>query len=383
MKYDFNISKYAKLWNSRDGRQLLQIFVNSPDIIKALPAFWKSQFGIDSEIIPRNPDGTAVFGADMKSNGLERMLDWRAPLGESLVRDKKGVSRYTGTVPDFIAKGFVEQAMERENKEKMYQEYGTDAELLDGFADILTEMVMEADSTMSHMAAQALSTGQVIYNVGDGITGPIYKAPIPEDNFVAGGSVSWADNANCKLLDQMEKIEQDFRDRTAFAGAFKWQMTRAMFNNYVLKNAQVVEYISNWRTINDKPNVAGWNVNEKMFNEAFATENPKISPIEVIEETQYNNGIAVHGWAANIAVLRPQGLAGRVKQADILDKRMAEKYGSSVIERVFAKRDIYTIMNTTLNNGNYKEWHTDLFVAGVPALEEFLNHVIVATTTTV
>ena len=61
---------------------------------------------------------------------------------------------------------------------------------------------------------------------------------------------------------------------------------------------------------------------------------------------------------------------------------MYEKYGSSVIERAFARvgtGGLYTLMNTTLNNGNLKEWHTDLFVAAVPALEEFLYHVIVDT----
>lgn len=70
-----------------------------------------------------------------------------------------------------------------------------------------------------------------------------------------------------------------------------------------------------------------------------------------------------------------------MKRASLLDKTMAEKYGSSVISKVFATADIYTFMNTTLNNGDFKEWHTDLFVSAVPVLEEFMNHVIVDTTT--
>lgn len=381
MKFDFNNSQYAKFWNSRDARQALQVFVNDPVIIKRLPAFWKSQFAVDPMITPRNADGTAVFSAAMRGQSLQNMLSWRAPLGETEPRDKKGIEAYTGTIPDFAAKGYVEQAMEREYRERMFEDYfGNDAQILAAYAKDIQEMVREADSTMSNLAAQALSKGEVTYSYGHGITGNIYKAPIPAENFVTAGTVAWTDTTNCKLLDQMEKIEQDFRDRTGYAGGLKWQVTRAMFNNIILANAQVVAYITSFRTVNDMPVVAGWSVNEKMFNEAFAG-NPKISPIEVIEEKQYDEGVAVNGWASGVAVLRPTGYAGQVKRATLLDKTMAEKYGSSVISKVFANVDIYTIMNTTLNNGDFKEWHTDLFVSAVPVLEEFMNHVIVDTTT--
>ena len=382
MKFDFNNSQYAKFWNSRDARQALQIFVNDPVIIKRLPAFWKSQFTVDPMITPRNADGTAVFSAAMRGQSLQNMLSWRAPLGETEPRDKKGIEAYTGTIPDFAAKGYVEQAMEREYRERMFEDYfGNDAQILAAYAKDISEMVREADSTMSNLAAQALSKGQVTYNYGHGITGNIYKAPIPAANFVNAQSNAWTDTTNCKLLDEMEKIEQDFRDRTGFAGAMKWQFTRAAFHSVVLANAQVIAYITSFRTLKKEPVVEGWQVNEEMFNEAFAS-NPKISPIEVIEEKQYDEGVAVNGWASGIAVLRPAGPAGQVKHANLLDKTMAEKYGSSVISKVFASVDLYTIMNTTLNNGDYQEWHTDLFVSAVPVLEEFMNHVIVNYTAT-
>ena len=37
-------------------------------------------------------------------------------------------------------------------------------------------------------------------------------------------------------------------------------------------------------------------------------------------------------------------------------------------------------MNSVVVNGNFKEWHTDLFVKAIPTLDEFLYHVIVDTT---
>ena len=113
-----------------------------------------------------------------------------------------------------------------------------------------------------------------------------------------------------------------------------------------------------------------------MFNEAMGL-NPKISPIEIVEEAQKDGGTVVHGWASNVAVLRPVGMAGLIKRADILDKTMDRKYGSSVISTVWSQLDIFSLVNTTLNNGRFKEWHTDLMVAAIPTLDEFHEHVIV------
>jgi hypothetical protein len=39
------------------------------------------------------------------------------------------------------------------------------------------------------------------------------------------------------------------------------------------------------------------------------------------------------------------------------------------------------VMNSVVVNGNFKEWHTDLFVKAIPTLDEFLYHVIVDTKT--
>lgn len=43
-------------------------------------------------------------------------MDLRAPLGDSNQMDKDGLYWYTASIPDFIAPGFVETAMEREAK---------------------------------------------------------------------------------------------------------------------------------------------------------------------------------------------------------------------------------------------------------------------------
>lgn len=375
-KYNFDNSLYAKFFESREARELFSKFINDPEIIAQRQYFWKQNFDVDPLLSARDNDGTALFRTAVRRHSVDNMLDMRAPLAETQPRDKKGLEFYTGPIPDFAAKSYVETAMERESRVRMFDSFGNDAAILAAYADDIQEMVDEANFTLSNLGAQLISKGNIVYNFGTGIKGALYSCPIPEENFVKAGEKVWSD-PTCNLLDQMEKIETDFRERTGYDGAFKWQVTREVFNNVILKNNTIKEYVTSYRTVNDMPVVAGWAINEKMFNEAIAG-NPKISPIEVISEAQRDGekGV-VHGWAQNVAVLRPVGAAGLIKRADILDKEMAQKYGSSVISTVWSQRDIFSLVNTTCNNGKYKEWHTDLFVSAIPTLTEYFEHVIV------
>lgn len=381
-KFDFNNSKYAGFWSSRDAANALRIFVNDPDIIAQKDAFWRRNFSIDPILSSRNPDGTALFSVVERRRTVANMADMRAPLAETSPRDITGVEAYQGSIPDFAAKGYVETAMEREAREKMFTEYfGNDAEILSAYADVVQAMYDEMNQTLSNLGAQVISKGSTSYNYGTGIKGNIYKAPIPVENFVKAGALAWTD-PNAKILDYMMGIEEDYRQRSGNEnGALKWQMPIKFFRNVILKNAQVAAYINSWRTVNEKPVVAGMAITEAMFNEAFAGADI-ISPIEVVYEGQKDGAIgAVSGWKEGVVVLRPVGYAGVLKRAGILDVTMGKKYGSSVIDTVFTQLDIFTLINSTLNNGRYKEWHTDLLVAAVPVLDEFLDHVIVDTTT--
>lgn len=380
MKYDISNSRYAKFWESKDAKDALTIFINDPEIIRMNYNFHRTQFSIDPNIIERNNEGIAPFVAKMFEKHAPYMLDMRAPLGETLPRDKNVLSTYMGTVPDFSAKGYVEQAMEREYKERMLKEYfGDDTDILNQYADDLQTLFDEANQTLSYMSAQSISNGFVKYDKGDGIKTAVYKAEIPAENFVKAGEKTWSD-PSCKLLSQMQKIEQGFRDRTGYEGPMKWQIERTQFQNVFLKNAEVITTVQDWRALNEKVNLEGMTISRDMAMQALAGTD-LISPVEVVEESQTDGTRGkVKGWKTGIAVLRPTGYAGQIKQATILDSEMTRKYGSSVIAKIFAKRDLFTVVNTTLNNGNFKEWHTDLLMSAVPVLEEFLYHVIVDTT---
>lgn len=382
MKYDFNNSQYVKFWESKDAQNLLRIFLQDPDIIKRKQAFWRSNFSVDPALTPRDESGVALFRASARKRSIDNMLDWRAPLADTEPRDKKGLEFYAGSIPDFAAKGYVENAMEREAKQRMFEAYfGNDAEIVAQYALDIQEMFDEAEHTVSNLGAQLISKAYMNYNYGTGIQGNIGAVPIfPENHKINAGEKAWADPA-CKLLDQMSKIEQDYRDETGSDIALKWQLDRDTYYNVFLKNAQVLEYVASFRTINDKPTVSGWAVTREMVEEAFRN-NEKISPVEVVEEQQRDGSKGtVHGWEDGVAVLRPRGFAGQIKRASILDEAMAKKYGSSVIKEVYSGLDIYTVVNTTLNNGRYKEWHTDLLFTGLPTLDEFFDHIIVDTLT--
>lgn len=388
MKYDINNSRFAKLWDSTEGRQLISIILNNADLFKANYNFWRTKFTVDPQVTERQSDGTASFSVSAREIEQAVMMDMRAPLGDSDQMDKKGLSRYTGSIPDFIAKGWREQAMEREFRQKMYEEaFGNDTAMIALYAtDVLQKGRDAADMTLSNMAAQALSTGKVAWNHGVGAEAPLYKADIPTDNFTNAGTVVWSDTTNCKLLDQMAEKERHYKeDVWGKEIPLIWEIPYTIFINYVLKNAQVIEWVKAWRTINEKPVTTTMNITEEMFREAIASF-PGVSPIVIVREKQRDfNGEAysiVSGWAENKVVLRPSGYAGVVKRASILDAQIYPKYGSSTQSRVFATYDVYTVMNTVLNNGNLKEWHTDVMMAAVPVLDEFMYHVILSVNAT-
>lgn len=383
-KFDFQNSRYSKLWDSsNEGRQILTLLLQDENMIRSNFRFWREKFLVDPNITPTDSTGTATFVSRMRKLTTGNMMHMRAPLGDSIPRDNEGIAFYTGVIPDFISDGFVEQAMEREYKEKMFiDNFGNDAFLIAQFANEVQSLVDSADQTLSNMSAQLLSTGKIVYNHGQGLRGALYKADVPAANFQKAGAKAWTD-PDCMLLDQMMKIEKDMKESWGLENmAMQWEIPYDMFHNVFLKNKQVVDFVKNFRIFNDQVVTDTMQITEAMFRQAIA-QFEGLSPIYVIEEKQKDYTGTVHGWDDNAAVLRPAGYAGLIRRTTILDKQMYEKYGSSVISRVFASTNdgICTLMNTTLNNGNLKEWHTDMMMSAIPSLDEFLYHVIVKTNT--
>lgn len=377
MKYDLKNGKYAQFYKDAT---MLRTYLNDHALLNTNYRFWTSQFSISTDIVPTDKKGVAAFTSQVKVKGMTPMADMRAPLAHGKALDKAGISFYTGTIPDFISPATYENAFERAYDDATFDAYGRDKELVKEWTENVQGQIDSLNQTLSNMSAQLLSTGVINYKYGRGIKNYVQEVPIPKENIVKGGTEVWT-SPSCKLLDQMAKIENDFRMRTGFEGAMKWQIPLKMFREAFLTNAQVIEWVKYSKQIAGIVMPEIKTVLEEDVMAALAKYN-RISPIEVVTEKQKDWSGEVSGWKEGIAVLRPSGFAGEVKRTDILDRKMHEAYGAKSVTKVFSpvgESGIFTLCNITRDNGDYKEWATEIYFSGVPVLTEFPYHVIVDT----
>lgn len=383
MKFDFNNSTYVKIWDSIEGGKITEIILSDPELIKTNIGFAYQKFDIDPAITPTLPDGTATFISRQRKLQMSKLAHMRAPLGDTVYRKEANAKYYTGVIPDFTPDGFMETAMEREDKERRFiRDFGNDAFIISQYAERLQSLIDSADMTLSYMAAQLLSKGFIVYDQGEGAKGNLYKADIPAENFVKAGEKAWTD-PDCMILDQMVQIEKDFEDKWGAKISMQWEIPCDMFHKVFLKNKQVIDLVKSYRFFNNQVITDNMQVTESMFRSAIV-EVEGLSPIAIIEEKQndVNNGI-VHGWKDGVAVYRPVGYAGLIRHTDNLDSYLYKKYGNNLIAQSFAttSNGLYTVANLTVPNGRMKEWQTQLMFQAIPSLDEFLYHVIVDTKT--
>ena len=378
----FANSTYNKIWDSNEGRQIVTQILNDPDLIRANHTFWTQKFRIDPQITPTNAEGEAIFKSTMRQIESGVLMDMRAPLGDSVPEDKKGLAYYSGVIPEFISKGTVEKATERAYKEDLFAQFG-DAALIAAYAtDVLQSKLDSANQTLSHMSAQLLSTGKIIYNQGVGIQGNVLKADVPTENFLKAGAKVWSDTS-ARLLDQIVKMVEDIREARGLDLQFQLEITRKQFLEAFMKNEQVIEWVRYLNVINNTPLPERAVMTEDLVKNALSRFEG-LPPIVIVEEKQKDteNGI-VHGWKEGVAVLRPLGYAGFIRRTTIKDVELFTKYGNNVNSYSFASalNGLAQIANSVIVNGNFKEWHTHVIMAAVPSLDEFLYHYIIDTTT--
>ena len=378
MKFEF--SKYNKIWDSAEGRQIVETVLQNPDLIRANHTFWTEKFRIDPQITPTNQEGEAIFISKMRELDSGFLMDMRAPLGDSVPEDKKGQKYYSGVIPEFISKGTVEKATERDYKKRLFEQFG-DASLIAQYAvDVLQPKIDSANQTLSYMSAQLLSTGKIIYNQGVGLQGNVLKAEIPAENFITAGAKVWSD-PSARILDQIRKIYEDAKNRFGLDIAMQLEIPRAIWTEYFLKNDQVKEWVRYYNSINNVLLPEQLVLTEAMVRDALA-KFEGLPQIVVVEEKQKDvyNGV-VNGWKENVAVLRPVGYAGYIRHTTTEDVRLFSEYGNGVNTYSFASalNGLATVANSVIVNGNFKEWHTHLILPAVPSLDEFLYHIIIDT----
>ena len=384
----FENSVYSKIWDSSEGRQIVTSILNDPNLIRANHTFWREKFLVDPMITPTNAEGEAVFTSRLRQLESGVLMDMRAPLGDSKPEDVKGMSAYQGTIQEFISKGTVEKATERYYKEKFFESLG-DAELVGRYAmDVLQPKIDSANQTLSYMSAHLLSHGNLAYLQGEGMQGNIYAPYIPAENFKNAGVKVWADTT-APLFDIWRKLVADANDKLGVALNWILEVPRDMFDNVILKNEEVIKWIKDSYLVNSSQIAAGTNnlsglvVDEENFFK-YITKVQGLPTIVIVEEKQkdLHNGV-VHGWKEGVAVLRPAGYAGLIRRTTIADVELfrdAFTNPANVYSFTPAMEGLAVVRNSTIVNGNLKEWHTDLVLAATPSLDEFLYHFIIDTT---
>jgi hypothetical protein len=382
----FENSQYSKLWKSNEGRLILQTILANPDLIKANHTFWASKFRIDPQITPTDAQGRATFISEMREQTQGHLMHMRAPLSHSEPMEKGGLKYYTGTIPSFSANQFKETATEREYKEKLFDQFG-DASLIASYAtDVLQYFLDSGNQTLSRMSAELLSTGKITVDWGDGIKGNVLKADIPTDNFLKGGTSAWT-VTDFLLLDRLRELVQKLNDKLGWENA-AWQLeiTRDKFNNTFMKNTQVINWVKlQYALDNNMYGTSDVPSGIVTFDRTLAAiaKYDGMPIISIIDEKQNDVNLGtVHGWTAKNAVLRPVGYAGYIRRSEIIERDVYTKYGNSTISKVFASalQGLGLIINTTLNNGELKEWQSEFIMNAIPSLDEFLYHFIIDTT---
>lgn len=377
-KFDFNNSRKARFFSDPENTRYLQKFIDKKDIFHVNYGWYLTQGRIAPDLTPTNHKGVATFSVEASALRAATLANLRAPLAGSFQKDKGALSVYSATIPDFITDGFKETAEERDYREKQFEEFGNDRDLVMQWRNDTQDQMDSLDMTMNYMVAKLASTGELDYTgIARGIQIPLHKVPVPKENFRKCGKLEWA-HADCNILEQMRKIESEWRKEFGQNKlALVWQMTYDTFYNTFLANKQIKELYVNWCKAHYVAYVDDYGVNTEMFLKAFA-DIQGISPIEIVDEEERNlkfdgSIVTVKGWADNIVVLRPAGYAFEYERKQVADKPMFEKYGNKIIEKVFAQTNngLGLLCNSTIANGDYLEWHTDLMFAAVPAMLDF------------
>lgn len=390
-KFDFNNTVYNRLWDSIDGRRLTNILINDPDLVFPDPQFeyWRTAFPISDEVIPTSVRGEASFTVEARYPSRSTLMDMRAPLGDTRTAQEGALEKYSGSIAQFSGVGFLENARERDDKRKRFEKYGDEAGILQGFAEqVLKPRIDAANQTLTNMAIQAETTGKVYWKYGVGAHTPVYNAGIPERNKVKGGERAWTD-PECKLLDQMVEIERRFKeDVWGSSFAMQWKVDYDTFHNVILKNPQVVDTIKTYwlaekgQLISEaqKDAVGSSVVTEQAFNTYVVPNFDGLSPIKVVSAKQWDNGTIVSPWPKGVAVLQPAGYSGETLHTDLLDEYILTEYGNNINSYVFASAlgGLLTIQNSTVVNGNLKEWHQDYFMQAVPVIKDWIWRVLVS-----
>ena len=387
MKFSVENAAYTKLWDSVEGRTILTMVLNDPDLLYVKPHYFRTAFTLDASPIPTDEKGVASFTVNADTPVHSTVMDMRAPLGEGKPLEEVEALSYSGSIKDFIAPTWKQTAMERRYQERLMAKYGSDAATLKGFAtNELAPRIEAGYQTLDHMALRAETTGKCTYKIGRGIHGNIYKADIPADNFVKAGPKAWTD-VDADILTSVMNIQEAKWLEWGIEIPMQLKVTEDFFKNVIMKNSIVINTIkTNWLTDQGQlaanvANVSNWVITEDNFNKYVAASIPNFPKLTIVKSKQIVNGVLNDPWEDGIAILSPVGYAGRVLRTDILDEEVYSKYANNACQFAFSRTadGLMLVMNSVLPNGSLKEWQTQVMMSAVPVITDFPYRVLINT----
>ena len=140
---------------------------------------------------PTDYDGVASFSVKSSKAEAAPLMHLRAPLGDAPEMDNEGLEMYTGTIPDFIGYKWSENARQREYKEKLFEQFGNDADLMAAWVrDVVQVGKNSAEATLSNLTAQIMTTAKMSWKgKGEGLQQFLQKVePFPTENRKKAGA---------------------------------------------------------------------------------------------------------------------------------------------------------------------------------------------------
>lgn len=388
-QFDFNNSRYAKLFSSKDNSNFLKTFLEQKNLLYTNYGWYSTQGRRASMPTPTDYDGVATYSVKSRKAEAAPLMHLRAPLGDAPEMDNEGISVYSGSIPDFIGYKWSENAQQRKYKEELFQQFGSDADLIATWVrDAVQAGKNSSEATLSNLTAQLMTKASMSWKgKGEGLQQFLQKVePFPEENKKKAGAKAWTD-PDCKIISQMRKIEDDYRDeRGGYEGALVWKMTRKMYRETFLENAEVKEWYQKWCVAKHMAYTDSMQVLDEDFKRTLS-DMTGLSPIEIVVEKErnktQNSDTFVQGWEDKYVVLCPAGDCVEFKWTPIYDQTLQKEFGAKNIDVSWASiaNGLVTVGNYAIDNGLFREWQTKVMMSACPVLIDFMNHVIIDTST--
>lgn len=402
---DFADSDFMSFFNpSYEARDVMRLIINDPNMLKPRYDGWKMDFSIDPQITPHDDNGNAQVRAYMRQIEHGVMSDMRAPLGDSLPMEEGNAQFYSAPVGHFTTKHFHETSWTMRKKRELYENLRenyseADSQFIAAYVENLQKLQDGANMTITWLGEQLMTRGFIYYDKAAGIKEGIYKAEIPEKNFLnacmykmsSGSEVqtTWADT-DALMIDSLNRLVEKVNEGLGVEWNWQLDMPKAIWDNYVKKNTQVLEsmfFVAN----------PGIILNDAIMNSArvmsFSDEqfltmlNNRLNRLKIVvhdtKQIDENTGV-VRGWFAGVVTLRPEGKAGLIRHTGIIDAEILnDDLNNPAITNVFESTlyGLGYIQNSVWPDGTGKQWRTRIIYSVTPTLDEFLYHFIINTGT--